>query len=59
MMIKSCNILSVVLVGVLFSRVKDKQLKLGKKKIVVAILVTIGIILFKIFDPQMRNDKQT
>lgn len=51
MMFKSCNILSVVLVGVLCSRVADKKLKLGTKKIVVGVLVTAGIIIFKVFDP--------
>jgi hypothetical protein len=34
MMFKSCNILSVILVGILCSRVKDKKLKLGTKKII-------------------------
>jgi len=52
MMFKSCNILSVILVGVLCSRVKDKKLKLGTKKIVVGVLVTAGIIMFKYFDPE-------
>lgn len=51
MMFKSCNILSVILVGVMCSRVKDKKLKLGTKKIVVGVLVTLGIILFKVTDP--------
>ena len=50
-MFKSCNILSVILVGVLCSRVTDSKLKLGSKKLIVAILVSIGIILFKVFDP--------
>lgn len=52
MMFKSCNIISVILVGVLCSRVIDKKLKLGSKKIVVGVLVTLGIILFKWFDPE-------
>jgi hypothetical protein len=52
MMFKSCNILSVILVGVLCSRVKDKKLQLGTKKIIVGILVTAGIILFKYYDPE-------
>lgn len=54
-MFKSCNILSVILVGVLCSRVTDKSLKLGNKKIIVALLVTIGIVMFKIFDPQAKG----
>jgi len=55
MMVKSCNILSVVLVGVLCSRVRDDKLKLGSKKIIVGVVVTLGIILFKYFDPQNAN----
>ena len=51
-MVKSCNIMSVILVGVLCSRVTDKKLKLGPKKIVVAIVVTLGIIMFRFFDPE-------
>lgn len=57
MMFKSCNILSVILVGVLCSRVKDKKLKLGVKKIIVGVVVTNGIIMFKIFDPAMKKDE--
>jgi len=52
MMVKSCNILSVVLVGVFCSQVKDKALKLGNKKIVVGVIVTLGIVVFKLFDPE-------
>ena len=61
MMFKSCNILSVILVGVCCSRVKDKKLKLGTKKLVVGVLVTLGIIIFKFFDPESakNEDKQT
>lgn len=44
--------MSVILVGVLCSRVTDRQLKLGPKKILVAIVVTIGIIMFRFFDPE-------
>lgn len=56
-MVKSCNILSVILVGVLCSRVTDKKLKLGPKKIVVAIVVSIGIVMFRLFDPTVNfND---
>lgn len=51
-MVKSCNILSVILVGVLCSRVSDKKLKLGPKKIVVAIVVSLGIVMFRFFDPE-------
>ena len=50
-MFKSCNILSVILIAVMCSRVRDSSLKLGKTKIFVAISVTLGIIIFKVFDP--------
>lgn len=48
-MVKSCSILSVIVVGVFFSRVKDKQNKLGKNKLVVGVLVTTGILLYNVF----------
>ncbi len=54
MMVRSCNILSVVLVGVLFTGVKDTTVKLGKRKIVVAALATLGMIIFKVFDPNLE-----
>ena len=52
MMFKSCNLISVILVGVLCSRVKDKKVKLATKKIIVGVVITVGIIMFKIFDPE-------
>ena len=55
MMFKSCNILSVILVGVMCSRVKDKKLKLGLKKIIIGVLVTLGIVLFKVADPKLES----
>jgi drug/metabolite transporter (DMT)-like permease len=61
MMVRSCNVLSVILVGVLCSRVKDKKLKLGTKKIVVGVLVTAGIFIFWYFDPEFakKDEKET
>lgn len=56
MMVRSCNLLSVTLVGVLFTGVKDTSLKLGTRKIVIALIVTIGIIIFKVFDPNQKED---
>lgn len=56
MMIRSCNVLSVVMVGVLFTGVKDTALKLGKRKVVVAAIATAGMIIFKVFDPTSAND---
>lgn len=46
MMVKSCNIISVVFVGIFCSRVRDKGLQLGRTKMIVAIFITIGIIMY-------------
>ena len=58
-MVKSCSILSVIIVGVFCSRVKDKQNKLGANKLVVGALVTIGILLFNIFAEAKGTEKTT
>lgn len=42
----------MVLVGVCCSRVKEKQWGLERKKIVVAVLVTAGLVGFKLTDPE-------
>jgi drug/metabolite transporter (DMT)-like permease len=46
MLVKSCNLISVVLVGVFCSKVREKSLQLGPKKIIVATLITCGILLY-------------
>lgn len=46
MMVKSCNIISVVFVGIFCSRVRDKGLQLGRTKMIVAIFITIGIMMY-------------
>ena len=51
MIFKSCSILSVIIIAVFFTRVTNKNLKLGGKKILVALAVSVGIIIFKVFDP--------
>lgn len=51
-MVKSCSLLSVILVGIFCSRVRDKDLKLGNSKIWIGFTVTIGIILFNFFKVQ-------
>ena len=56
MMIRSCSLLSVVIVGVLFTGVSDTSLRLGGRKIVVAGAVTVGMIIFKVFDPNQKED---
>jgi hypothetical protein len=48
-MVKSCSLLSVILVGVFCSRVKDKKLKIGKNKIIIGILACLGIFMFNYF----------
>jgi uncharacterized protein (DUF486 family) len=48
-MTKSCSLLSVIIVGVFCSRVKDSKLKLTHTKLVIGIIATIGIILFNYF----------
>ena len=53
---KSCNILSVILVGTLCSRVTDKKLKLSPSKIITGIVVSIGILLFKFYDPETKSN---
>jgi solute carrier family 35 (UDP-galactose transporter), member B1 len=59
MMVKSCNIISVVFVGVFCSRVKDKNLNLGPKKIIVAIFITLGILLYNFGGDTKHQSKAT
>lgn len=54
MVFKSSNVLSVLLVAIFCSRVKEKKLKLGKKKLIVGIVLTIGVLLFNLFDPATK-----
>ena len=55
MLVKSCNIVSVVVVGVFCSRVRDKSLSLGPKKIAVASLVSLGIIFYNFGGDQKQK----
>lgn len=48
-MAKSCSLLSVIIVGVFFSRVKDSKLKLTHKKLLIGLIATLGIIMFNFF----------
>lgn len=59
MMVKSCNIVSVVLVGVFCSRVRDKTLQLGPKKIIIAALISAGILLYNFGGNQKHQEKAT
>ncbi len=54
--VKSCNLLSVILVGALCSRVTDSKVKLSTKKILIGVIASIGIVLFTYFDPEKKND---
>ncbi len=57
-MAKSCSLISVILVGVCCSRVRSKELKLGHQKIIIAVIVTIGILMFRFFDPSTNLNSQ-
>jgi hypothetical protein len=35
--------------------VYDKELKLEKKKIVVALMITVGLVMFKFTDPEAKQ----
>jgi len=59
MMVKSCNIISVVFVGVFCSRVKDKSLQLGVKKIIIACIITTGILLYNFGGDSKHQNKAT
>jgi len=45
---RNCKFFSVVLIGALFSRVKGKHknLRLGNHKIIIACVITVGVLLF-------------
>lgn len=47
---RSCRYLTVVIVGVYFSRLqKNSQAKLPPQKIVTALVITVGVLSFSIF----------
>ena len=48
-MVKSCSMLSVILVALFCSRVKDKDLKLPMNKLWVGLIVSVGIFMFNYF----------
>lgn len=58
MTIKSCNLLSVLLVAIMCSGVKEKNLKLGPKKLIVGLVITVGVLLFSFFDPEKKDRNQ-
>ena len=58
-MFKSCSILSAIIVGVCFSRVRDEKLKLGTNKLIVGGLVSVGIFLFNYYSLEDQGEKGT
>lgn len=58
-MFKSCSILSAIIVGVCFSRVRDEKLKLGTNKLIVGALVSLGIFLFNYYSLEDKGEKGT
>jgi hypothetical protein len=54
-MVKSCSLLSVILVGVFCSRVKDKSLKLRSNKIIIGIFACVGIFTFNYFQNSSKD----
>jgi solute carrier family 35 (UDP-galactose transporter), member B1 len=48
-MVKSCSMLSVIIVALFCSRVKEKELKLPLSKLWVGVIVSLGIFLFNFF----------
>lgn len=59
MMFKSCNVLSVIFVGIFCSRVRDKKQKLGSKKIISGLLISLGIVLFNFFGTENHKQQAT
>lgn len=55
-MAKSCSLLSVIIVGVFFSRVRDSKLKLTRSKLLIGLVATAGIILFNFFKKQEKSE---
>lgn len=53
-MFESCNVLSVVLVGVFCTRTVDRSVRLSKNKIIIAAIVTFGILLFEFSDSESK-----
>lgn len=58
-MFKSCSILSAIIVGVCFSRVRDEKLKLGTNKLIVGGLVSVGIFFFNYYSMEDKGEKGT
>ena len=55
-MVKSCSLLSVILVGVFCSKVRDKKLKLGPGKVFIGLVAAIGIFFFNYFGKVSQDE---
>ena len=55
---KSCNLLSVIFVGLFCSRVKEKTQKLEKRQLVVGLVVTLGVILYYLGPIQSLKEQE-
>ena len=51
MAFKSSNIISVLLVAIFCTRVKEKKLILGRKKLIIGCILALGVFIFNLFDP--------
>ena len=55
---RNCRYLMVVLVGAFFSRVKKgSALKLEPKKVITALVITVGVLLFTILKVHLSIDR--
>jgi hypothetical protein len=45
---KSCNLLSVLVVGLFCSRVKEKSQKLERKNLIAGVIITMGVVLYHV-----------
>ena len=43
------------MIAIFCSRVKEKSLNLGPKKMIIGLIITIGVLLFSFFDPEKKN----
>ena len=59
MMIKSCSIIPVVFVGFFCSKVKDNALKLGADKVVIALFISFGILIYNFGGDNNSSNKAT
>lgn len=59
MMFKSCNVLSVITVAIFCSRVTDKRQKLGIKKMISGLFISLGILIYNFSGPQSHSEKAT